>query len=185
VRVVLPTQPAAVETNAPAVRVAPRPVIESVGKVKAGDLLPDLEYHGPDGTARRLSDLRGKPLILMFATAEMIPPDFLNGALEKYGPAGVQVLALVTRDTPANYQAWLELHRTRGHRFATGLDPVPASDPRNGAVFRAFQFGAPTPFAIVVDAAGRFAGAFPWKVAGVGEEGLATLLRRCGVEPSK
>jgi peroxiredoxin len=160
-------------------RVAP-PFIESVAKVKAGDVLVDVEFRAADGAPRKLSDFRGRPLLLLFTPAEMIPADYLNSVVAKYGAAGVQVLAIVTRDTEANYQAWLALHGVRGHRFVTGFDPVPITDPRNGVINRIFQFGAPTPFSMVADAEGRFVGMFPWKLP-QGQSGLAELLRRCGV----
>lgn len=162
----------------------PRPPVapfrDNLAKVKAGDLLVDVEFRAADGTPRKLSDYRGKPLVLLFAPAEMIPEEYLNGVAEKYGPAGVQVLAIVTRDTEANFRAWLDLHGPRGNRFATAFDPVPISDPRSGVINRLFQFGAPTPFSMVVDAEGRFVGLFPWKLP-QGQQGLAELLRRCGV----
>ncbi|MBL9191445.1 MAG: redoxin domain-containing protein [Opitutaceae bacterium] len=160
-------------------RVAP-PFTESVGKVKAGDLLVDVEFQGSNGAPSRLSDFRGKPLVLLFAPAEMIPEEYLNGIVEHYGASTVQVLALVTRDTEENYRAWLGLHGARGNRFMTAFDPVPASDPRRGVINRLFQFGAPTPLSMVVDAEGKFAGLFPWKLP-QGRQGLAELLRRCGV----
>lgn len=159
--------------------VAP-PFRDNVAKVKAGDVLADVEFRAADGTPRQLSDYRGQPLVLLLTQAEMIPEEYLNGVVEKYGAANVQVLALVTRDTGANFQAWLALHGPRGNRFATAFDPVPASDPRNGVINRLFQFGAPTPFSMVVDAEGRFVGLFPWKLP-QGQAGLAELLRRCGV----
>lgn len=156
------------------------PFTESAAKVKAGDVLVDVEFRAVDGSPRRLSNYRGKPLVVLMAAAEMIPDDYLNGLVQKYGTAGVQVLALVTRDTEANFQAWLNLHGPRGHRFTTAFDPVPASDPRNGVINRLFQFGAPTPFSMVVDAEGRLVGLFPWKLP-QGQQGLAELLRRCSV----
>lgn len=170
-----------ITATTPAARKLPPPFTTSIARLKAGDVLPDLELQGTDGAARRLSEFRGHPLVLMFVTAEMIPAEFLDGVVTQYGEAGVQVLALVTRDTRANLDAWLALHRERSHRFTVAFDPVPPENPRAGAIFRTFQFGAPTPFAIVVDAEGRFVGMFPWKVPEVGPQGLAELLRRCGV----
>jgi thiol-disulfide isomerase/thioredoxin len=160
-------------------RVAP-PFTESVGKVRAGDLLVDVEFRSPEGAPQRLSDFRGKPLVLLFAPAEMIPEEYLNGIVDHYGASSVQVLSIVTRDTEVNYRAWLGLHGARGNRFTTAYDPAPISDPRQGVINRLFQFGAPTPFSMVVDAEGRFAGLFPWKLP-QGRQGLAELLRRCGV----
>lgn len=167
----------------PARRVAP-PFTESIAKVKAGDRLTDVEFRAADGTPRRLSDFRGKPLVLLFASAEMIPEEYLNGVVDQYGADRVQVLAIVTRDTEANFQAWLGLHGARGNRFTTAFDPVPISEARNGVINRLFQFGAPTPFSMVADAEGRFVGMFPWKLP-QGQQGLAELLRRCGVEAKK
>ncbi|MBK8857353.1 MAG: redoxin domain-containing protein [Opitutaceae bacterium] len=173
--------PMATASAAPAVRRLPPPFTTAIARLKAGDILPDLDLQGVDGTPRKLSDFRGHPLVLMFVTAEMIPADFLDGVVAQYGAAGVQALALVTRDTRANLDAWLALHRERAHRFAIAFDPAPPEDPRQGAINRTFQFGAPTPFSIVVDAEGRFVGMFPWKVPEVGPQGLAELLRRCGI----
>ncbi|MBL9204008.1 MAG: TlpA family protein disulfide reductase [Opitutaceae bacterium] len=171
--------PSAATSGTVARRPAP-PFTESVAKVRAGDVLVDVEFRAVDGSPLRLSNYRGKPLVVLMAPAEMIPDDYLNGLVQKYGAAGVQVLALVTRDTEANFQAWLNLHGPRGHRFTTAFDPVPVSDPRNGVINRLFQFGAPTPFSMVVDAEGRLVGLFPWKLP-QGQQGLAELLRRSGV----
>jgi peroxiredoxin len=160
-------------------RAAP-PFTESVAKIRAGDVLADVDFRRADGVPGQLSDYRGRPLVALFAPAEMIPGDYLNSLVQKYGAAGVQVLALVTRDTEANFQAWHALHGPRGNRFATAFDPAPVADPRQGVINRLFQFGAPTPFSMVVDAEGRFVGVFPWKLP-QGQQGLAELLRRCGV----
>jgi len=166
---------------APAGRKLPPPFTTAIARLKAGDVLPDLDLQGTDGAPRKLSEFRGRPLVLMFVNAEMIPAEFLDGVVTKYGASGVQVLALVTRDSRAHLDAWLALHRERGHGFTVAFDPAPPEEPRQGAIFRTFQFGAPTPFSIVVDAEGRFVGMFPWKVPEVGSQGLAELLRRTGV----
>ncbi len=173
--------PPASASAAPAPRKLPPPFMTEIFRLKAGDILPDLDLQGADGAPRKLSEFRGHPLVLVFVTAEMIPSEFLDGVVAQYGAAGVQALALVTRDTRANLDAWLALHQERGHRFAIAFDPAPLGDLRQSAIFRTFQFGVPTPFSIVVDAEGRFVGTFPWKVPEVGPQGLAELLRRCGM----
>jgi thiol-disulfide isomerase/thioredoxin len=161
-------------------RTAP-PFMEKVAKLAAGDVVPDVALRAADGQPMALSSVRGRPLVLFFGTAEMIPADYLDGVAARYGGAkGARVIAVVTRDTEANFTAWRDLHAGRGHAFEVAFDPVPLSEARNGAINRIFGFGAPTPFSIVIDAEGRFVGSFPWKLP-QGQEGLAELLRRCGV----
>jgi thiol-disulfide isomerase/thioredoxin len=177
-RVVMNSSPDA--PAGPVVRRPAPPFTDSLAKLKGGDVLVDVEFRAADGAPRKLSDFRGKPLVLLFASAEMIPEEYLNGVVTKYGAERIQVLAIVTRDTEANFQSWLAMHGARANRFTTAFDPVPVSDARNGVINRLFQFGAPTPLSMVVDAEGRFVGLFPWKLP-QGQEGLAELLRRCGV----
>jgi peroxiredoxin len=178
-RIVTPSASSPPSTPAAARRTAP-PFMEKVAKLSAGDVVTDVDFRAADGMPRRLSDYRGRPLVLFFSTAEMIPDDYLNGIVAKYGADRVQVLALVTRDTEAGFAAWRELHGSRGHRFSVAFDPVPLAEARNGVVNRIFGFGAPTPFSMVIDAEGRFVGTFPWKLP-QGQQGLAELLLRCGV----
>jgi peroxiredoxin len=166
-------------TPAEARRTAP-PFLTKVARLAAGDAVPDVDFRAADGAPRWLSDYRGRPLVLFFGAAEMIPADYLDGLVEKYGADRLQVLALVTRDTEVAFAEWHALHGARGHRFAVAFDPVPRSEARNGVINRIFGFGAPTPFSIVIDAEGRFVGSFPWKLP-QGQQGLAELLRRCGV----
>jgi hypothetical protein len=154
--------------------------MEKVAKLSAGDIVADVELLDAGGQSRRLSDYRGRPTVVFFSSAEMIPDEYLNGIVATFGPENVHVLAIVTRDTPTAFSAWLDLHRPRSHRFMVAFDPVPVSDPRNGVVNRIFQFGAPTPFSLVLDREGRFLGTFPWKLP-QGQQGLAELLRRAGV----
>jgi thiol-disulfide isomerase/thioredoxin len=169
-------QPATARRTAP-------PFTEKVGKVATGDLVADVDFRAVDGTNRRLSDYRGRPLVVFFSTAEMIPDDYLNGILATYGAEHVRVLAIITRDQESSFKAWQSLHESRAHRFGVAFDPVPISEARNGVINRIFQFGAPTPFSIVIDGDGRFIGAFPWKLP-QGQQGLAELLRRAGVPVS-
>jgi thiol-disulfide isomerase/thioredoxin len=166
-------------TPAEARRTAP-PFLTKVARVTAGDTVADVEFRSAEGAPRWLADYRGRPLVLFFGSAEMIPADYLDGIVEKFGADRVQVLALVTRDTEVAFAEWLALHGARDRRFAVAFDPVPRSEARNGVINRIFGFGAPTPFSIVLDAEGRFVGSFPWKLP-QGQQGLAELLRRCGV----
>ncbi len=175
--------PSAEKSPATARRTAP-PFVEKVAKLAAGDVAPDVPFVGPNGQPTQLSAWRGRPLVLFFGTAEMIPGDYLDGVASRY--AGARVLALVTRDKAENLAAWRELHGARGHKFEVAFDPVPLADAKNGVINRLFGFGAPTPFSIVLDAEGRFVGSFPWKLP-QGQAGLAELLRRSGlsVDPAE
>jgi thiol-disulfide isomerase/thioredoxin len=181
----VPIAPASAGTSA--VSKEPRrpaaPFTEKVAKLSAGDLVTDVEFRLSTGATQRLSDYRGRPVVLFFSSAEMIPEDYLNGIVADYGASSLQVLALVTRDSEAAFNAWSALHAERGNRFAVAFDPAPASDPRSGAINRIFGFGAPTPFSIVIDGEGRFLGMFPWKLP-QGQQGLAELLRRAGLATS-
>jgi peroxiredoxin len=170
----------AAPSPATARRTAP-PFMTKVAKLSAGDVATDIDFRAADGAPRKLSDYRGRPLVLFFGTAEMIPADYLDGLVAKYGADHVRVLALVTRDTEAAFAAWRDLHGARGHKFEVAFDPVPVTEARNGAINRLFGFGAPTPFSIVLDAEGRFVGSFPWKLP-QGQAGLAELLRRGGLQ---
>jgi len=146
---------------------------------KAGAELPDFAVRGADGAEKRISAYRGKPLVLSFSPAESIPNDWLDQAVANYGPHGVEVLALVTRDTPENYRAWLELHRDR-HRFATALDPAGPTAIKESAVFLAVGMVVPMPMVLVLDRDGKLVGKVAPKVA-TSPQGLAELLRRTGV----
>ncbi len=166
--------------EATSARRAPPPFTEDAVKLKAGAQIADLAVRGADGAALKLSQFRGKPLVLSLSPAEVIPDDFLDRARARFGPDGVQVLALVTRDTEAGYRGWLELHRGK-HTFATAFDPSGPEAIRESAVFLAVGMVTPMPLVLVLDAEGRLVGKVAPKVA-TSFLGLAELLRRTGVK---
>jgi thiol-disulfide isomerase/thioredoxin len=161
-------------------RRAPPPFTEDAVKLKAGAPIADLAARGADGAALKLSQFRGKPLVLSFSPAEVIPSDFLDRTHARFGADGVQVLALVTRDTEAGYRAWLELHRGK-HTFATAFDPSGPDAIRESAIFLAVGMVTPMPLVLVLDAEGRLVGKVAPKVE-TSFLGLAELLRRTGVK---
>ena len=160
-------------------RPVPPPFTEDAVRLKAGTAMADFAVRGPDGGEKKISSFLGRPLVLCFSPAELIPSEFLNQVVEKYGAHGVDVLALVTRDTAENYRAWLDLHRDR-HGFATVLDPTGPTAVKESAVFLAVGMVVPMPMVIVLDREGKLVGKVAPKVA-TSPQGLADLLRRTGV----
>lgn len=160
-------------------RPVPPPFTEDAVRLKAGTAMPDFPVRDRDGREKQLSSFFGRPLILCFSPAESIPTDFLDQAVDKFGPHNVQVLCLVTRDTPENFRAWLELHRDR-HRFAAVFDPAGPAAVKDSAVFLAVGMVVPMPMVLVLDREGRLVGKVAPKVA-TSAQGLAELLRRTGV----
>lgn len=165
--------------GAPGARPPPPPFTEEAIRLKAGAVMPDLAVRDAAGAEKMISGFRGKPVVLSFSPAESIPGEWLNQAVEKYGAQGVEVVALVTRDTPENFRAWRELHRDR-HRFATVLDPSGPEAVKESAVFRAVGMVVPMPMVLVLDREGKLVGKVAPKVA-TSAQGLAELLRRAGV----
>jgi peroxiredoxin len=160
-------------------RATPPPFTEDAMRLKAGAVMTDLAVRDTAGAEKKISAFRGKPVVLSFSPAESIPSDWLNQAVEKYGMQGVEVVALVTRDTPENFRAWRELHRDR-HRFATVLDSSGPDAVKESAVFLAVGMVVPMPMVLVLDRDGKLVGKVAPKVA-TSPQGLAELLRRAGV----
>ena len=169
----------AAATNPAGARPTPPPFTEDAMRLKAGAVMTDLTLRDAADAERKISGFRGKPVVLSFSPAELIPSDWLNQAEEKYGAQGVEVVALVTRDTPENFRAWRELHRGR-HRFTTMLDPSGPGAVKESAVFLAVGMVVPMPLVLVLDSAGKLVGKVAPKVA-TSTQGLAELLRRAGV----
>ena len=79
-----------------------------------GDLMPDLALESPDGTALRLSDYRGRKLVLFFYPKDDTPgctvesKDF-SELLPEFETAGTAVLG-VSKDPPAKHQKFAAKH---------------------------------------------------------------------------
>ncbi|HMQ33628.1 MAG TPA: TlpA disulfide reductase family protein [Chloroflexaceae bacterium] len=74
------------------------------GKLVEGDMAPDFSYVLPDGTTRRLSDLRGTPVLINFWATWCLPCVEEMPALQQaYDGAGgeLQVLAVNRNELPA------------------------------------------------------------------------------------
>ena len=169
----------AAATNPGAARPTPPPFTEDALRLKAGTVMTDLTVRDASGADRKLSAFRGKPLVLSFSPAEAIPAEWLDRAVERYAAHGVEVVALVTRDSAENLQAWRELHRGR-HEFKTLWDASGPEAVNESAVFLAVGMVVPMPLVLVLDSAGKLVGKVAPKVA-TSPQGLAELLRRAGV----
>ena len=72
-------------------RATPPPFTEDAIRLKAGTVLADLAVRDAADAEKKISEYRGKPVVLSFSQAESIPSDWLNQAVEKYGALGVEV----------------------------------------------------------------------------------------------
>lgn len=93
----------------------------------SGTVAPDFEFSDLDGNRRRLSDYRGKPLILNFwatwciaCAAEM--PAFAE-LVARHEGEGLRLLAMNLGDQPGAARSYLE-HRGVLRVFDVGMDPT-------------------------------------------------------------
>ncbi|HEX5053881.1 MAG TPA: redoxin domain-containing protein [Planctomycetota bacterium] len=171
----------------------PRPPFFPVfGSIQAGQDMPDFTLVGPGGDQVASVALRGKPLVLAFCWAEIVPKAVLEQMQQQYAGYGVQVLAAIVSTSPDEYSKWLSANDTKVH-FRTGLDPagkfVATSDTTldereafaSKTVIRRFFHGNMTPAMpvfVFADARGKFVGQFSqhkW------QEALGNLLLHSGV----
>lgn len=161
--------------DAPTTRVAgPQP----------GDLAPDFTVYGPDGREVKLSEFRGKIVMLdIWATwcGPCIAAMPHNSELaEKYAAEGLVLLAVCASDTRQNYDAWLGRNAAK-YKFLTAHD-------RAGRDWKSSVFnttwgvtGFPTIFVIGRD--GRLVGTTSG--GGNGENpGVTRLLAKAGLSIS-
>lgn len=112
-----------------------------------GQAAPDFQLAEMDGSTVALSELRGKPAVLVFWTAwcpvcKEEAPHF-NALAEQYGPRGVQVLGINIQDSIARVQSGI---KDFGIRYDVARDP-------DAAVARRYRVTG-TPTVIFLDASG-------------------------------
>ena len=149
--------------------------------LRPGDLAPDFTVLGPDNRPVKLSDFRGKRVLLdIWATwcGPCVAAMPHNSELaEKHAKDDLVVLAVCASDTRANYDGWVQRNGTK-YRFLTAHDP--AGRDWKASVFNT-QYGVtgfPTMF--LIDREGRLVG--QTSGGGAGENPHVTrLLAKGGV----
>jgi cytochrome c biogenesis protein CcmG/thiol:disulfide interchange protein DsbE len=112
-----------------------------------GALAPDLALTDLDGKPFRLSDLRGRPVVLNYWASWCGPcreefPE-LKGALEAHGPAGLAIVGVLFKDDPGPARDFMA---KEGATWTSLADP-------DGAGAAAYRVVAP-PTTFFIDAEG-------------------------------
>ncbi|MEZ6017676.1 MAG: TlpA disulfide reductase family protein [Planctomycetota bacterium] len=173
----------------------PRPFFyPGFGGVNAGAPLPDFQLAQADGSRLSLSALRGKPVVIGFGWADVLPRTTLESIWARYASYGVQVIGAVVMSTPDEFKGWIGKNEGRYH-FTVGADPagkfMPSSEPPSmeeraqhqattviGQFFKGNMTPAMPTF-LVADADGFLIGSFSnyrW------EDAVGNLLLRAEVE---
>ena len=126
---------------------------------KVGELAPDFTVYGPDGREVKLSDFRGK-IVLLDIWATWCGPCVAamphNSELaEKYAADGLVILAVCASDTRENYDSWVQRNGTK-FKFLTAHDR--AGKDYKSSVFSTTWGVSMFPSLFVIDRDGKVVG---------------------------
>jgi peroxiredoxin len=86
-------------------------VTEEMGSPHPGDVAPDFELPDQNGTATKLSSLRGSIVVLSFVTSwcpfSRAEQPYLRRLAEQYMPRGVKFIAVDAKEPEADYRTFL------------------------------------------------------------------------------
>jgi thiol-disulfide isomerase/thioredoxin len=163
------------------VKPAPRPIEEPVEVLATGQPAPDFTLLDANGVATKLSDLRGKVVVLDFWATWCGPCraalPHLEALAKTYGPQGVVVLAACTNDEREAFDEFVEEQSFRYPSLAFAHD-APGRSPER-ASRRLYGVGG-IPHAFIVDRGGNVVD----QVSGYapGEVLVDAALAKAGVE---
>ncbi len=163
------------------VKPAPRAVEAPVALLATGQPAPDLTLHDANGAALKLSDLRGKVVVLDFWATWCGPCraalPHLESLAKTYGPQGVVVLAACTNDEREAFEEFIEEQSFRYPSLAFAHDAPGRSSER--ASRRLYGVGG-IPHTFIVDRDGTVVD----QVSGYaqGEVLVDAALAKAGVE---
>ena len=156
---------------APSAAVARPAFREALGKLKAGETLPDFDVQLPDGSLVKFADYTaGRTVVLDFWATWCGPCQEAMPHLDKvsrdYAGRGVMVVGICSFDTREAYDGWLKTNREK-YSFPTVFDPIGKPEKGNReqlgqTIMAKLSKGliSPLPTTAVIDASGKLVGSY-------------------------